>query len=306
MTEVSVQKSTNVRFYSGAALKLLRALFHTLEQFAPGPGARLAVRLWCTPPRGRPGGAGRAAPGGSEPFTVRVEGRAVAAQTWGSGPIVYLVHGWGGRRGQLDGFVAPLVAAGHRVVSFDALSHGESAAGSYGRRSTLPEFAGTIAAVVRATGPAHGIVAHSLGGTAAAIAVLDGLEAQRLVLVAALADAPSYTREFGHALGFGERIRTGLLRDLERLVGQPLSAFDVPSRVARTPGSQLPPLLVVHDRDDKEARYADATAIAAAWSGAELATTVGLGHRRILADTGVIDRAVAYVSASSTEKVVTP
>jgi hypothetical protein len=38
--------------------------------------------------------------------------------------------------------------------------------------------------VTGAFGPAHGIVAHSLGAGATAVAVLDGLPAGRLVLIA--------------------------------------------------------------------------------------------------------------------------
>src|SRR5688572_3816746 len=103
-------------FEKSTIVRSINPLFWVLEKAAPRPGAVLAERLWCTIPRGVKLTA--ADPG--ERFTVRVNGVNgvnVVAESWGDGPVVYLMHGWGGSRRQLDPFVAPLVAAGHRVVS---------------------------------------------------------------------------------------------------------------------------------------------------------------------------------------------
>jgi pimeloyl-ACP methyl ester carboxylesterase len=56
------------------------------------------------------------------------------------------------------------------------------------------------------------------------------------------------------------------------------------------------PLLVFHDRDDRDVAWTDGEAIAAAWPGAELVSTAGLGHRRIVHDPGVVARAVAFLA----------
>ena len=57
------------------------------------------------------------------------------------------------------------------------------------------------------------------------------------------------------------------------------------------------PLLVIHDRDDKEVPFRIGREIAATWPGAELILTEGLGHQRILRDAGVTDAAVRFVDA---------
>jgi pimeloyl-ACP methyl ester carboxylesterase len=300
MTDVSTEKSTTVRFDAIPGVRLARPVFRTLDRVAPRAAAGLATRLWCTPPRPRAPRVTPRAPGGRRAI-VLLGDRAVAVETWSPATtgaadrIVYLVHGWGGWRGQLDAFVPPLVGAGFRVVSFDALAHGESSRGAFGRLSTLPEMADTLAGVVRTVGPAYGVVAHSLGGSATALAVLDGLRVDRLVLIAPLADPPSYTREFAGALGIGETVRTGIIDRIERMVGRPAADFDVPSRLPAA--HRLPPMLLVHDRDDKEVRDGDGPGIAAHWPDGELLTTGGLGHRRILRDPYVIDQAVQYLSA---------
>lgn len=292
MTITSPQKRTIVR--AGAKLRTLRVAFGALERIAPGIGARWAARLWCTlPSTGGRRRDERPRPGERSTLTLP-DGRALAVESWGFGPPVYLMHGWGGWRGQLGAFVQPLVDAGRRVVAVDAPSHGDSAPGQLGRgRSTGVEFTEALAAAVGKHGKPTAIVAHSLGGAATAVAVLDGLPAARLVLI-----APSTTLSDGLAalqrtVGFGERIRTRMLALLERKAGRPLADFDVTGLARR---AELPPTLVVHDRKDKEVPYDDGAALAAAWPEAELVTTDGLGHQRILRDPGVIGIVVDYIT----------
>jgi pimeloyl-ACP methyl ester carboxylesterase len=267
--------------------------FDLLERFAPTAGARWAEALWFRVPDAGGRRQPPATPG--RPFRLQVDGRTVAGETFGEGPAVYLVHGWGGWRGQLDALVDPLVEAGHRVVTFDAPSHGDSDPGPAGPgRSTILEFTGALAAVVAANGPAHAVVAHSLGTTAVAYAVAQGLPVGRLAFISAMADPLAYTRVLAARLGFGERVRTRLVRRVERRVAMPMSAFDVPTMARRV---ATPPLLLVHDRQDAETSWSDSAAIAQAWPGARLISTAGLGHRRILRAPAVVAEVVGFVAA---------
>nr|WP_157756781.1 alpha/beta fold hydrolase [Plantactinospora sp. KBS50] len=179
------------------------------------------------------------APAG-RPFAVAVDGHRVVGESWGSGPVVYLLHGWAGRSRQLASLVTPLVERGHRVVAFDAPSHGRSAPGRYGpRSSSIPEFAASLAAVAQMHGRPHAVVAHSLGATAAAVALCDGLPADRVVLLAPMASPASYAEQLRGALGFGRRILCRLTVRVERRVGAPMRHFDVPEigRAVAVPGA---------------------------------------------------------------------
>ncbi|MGB3441577.1 MAG: alpha/beta fold hydrolase [Actinophytocola sp.] len=271
----------------------IRTAFWTMERVAPDLGARFAERLWLgVPPyrgRTRPG----VLPRGDE-FTVRVKDRTVAGTAWGTGPVVYLVHGRGGVASQLHPFVAPLLAAGHRVVTFDALSHGASDPGFAGPRLfTIPEMASALAAVVAVHGQPHAVIAHSLGCASTFFALRGGVRPSRLVFLAPLTQPTPYTMVFAATLGFGDRIRTRMMARVAARVATPWDDFDMPTQVTRiTP----PPLLTVHDPADRETRYADSVAITRAWPDSELVTVDNLGHWRLLRDQDTIARAVDFVT----------
>lgn len=275
----------------------VRQAFALLERLAPGLGARLAIELWCTPPaiemslRMPPG-----VPAG-EPIEAWWQGHRVAGQSWGAGPSVYLVHGWGGCQAHLGVFVKPLVDAGHRVVAVDLPSHNGSAAGVLAPgRTTIVECAEAVRAVVAAHGPAKAIVAHSLGAKAAALAVARGAAAERLVFLAPMGDFALYLDLFAVRYGFGPRIRQRLHRRLDRRLGTPLYDTDISAIAA---SATNPPLLLVHDPDDLDSPYAASTQIADTWPGASLVTTKGLGrlaHYRILRHRPAINAAIDFIT----------
>lgn len=290
---MSSKKSTIGRLIKSAQLTAIRTAFGTLERLAPELGIRWATNLWLTLPRYN----GRTRPDipPGERFTVTLKNRTIRGTAWGAGPVVYLVHGWGGASSQLLPFVTPLVQAGHRVVTFDALSHGASDPGELGpRRATIPEMARSLTAVVKEHGQPHAVIAHSAGASSTFYALRGGLRPARLVFLAPMTQPTELTKVFAATLGFGERIRTGMTRRVGEKAGAPWDDFDMPTMVTRI---APPPLLTVHDPADRETRYADSVAIAKVWPDAEMITAKGLGHWRVLRDENTIIRAVDFVTS---------
>lgn len=274
----------------------VRRLFWALERFAPWVGSRWAVELWCTPPvlesslRMPPG----VSPG--TPTEAYWDGHRVAGEQWGEGPPVYLVHGWGGQRPHLAVFVKPLVEAGYRVVAFDLPSHNESDPGALAPgRTTATECADAIVAMIDAHGPAHAVVAHSLGANATALAAAQGAPVGRLVFIAPMGDFPLYLDLFAARHGFGRRIRAGLHRRLEKRIAMALEETNM-TRIGERAGH--PPLLLIHDPDDPDSPYAASERLARSWRGARLLTTRGLGrlaHYRILRHRPAIRAGVDFI-----------
>jgi pimeloyl-ACP methyl ester carboxylesterase len=271
------------------ALQATRVAMRALERTAPTLGAALAERLFFTPPRTALSPSVREVLATGRAFRVCVESGRVAAWAWGRGPVVALVHGWGGRGGRLAApFVAPLVAAGFSVVTFDAPGHGESD----GRLSSMPELARALAAVADAAGSLFGIVAHSMGGSASALAMAQGLHVERAVFIAPAADPARYAQDFAKLLAIGPVALAEMRRRSEARLQFRWADLDV-TRLASGLSTDL---LVVHDQQDSTVPYEEGAAIAAAWPGAELVTTSGLGHREIVRDRDVVARSVAFLS----------
>ncbi|WP_454742629.1 alpha/beta fold hydrolase [Cupriavidus necator] len=265
---------------------------------SPAATARALERLWFCPPRAAANSAARRLLDSARTDWALVTGhgpsRRVRVYRWGdAGPVVLLAHGWGGHAGQWHAVVDGLVAAGMRVVAFDALSHGASDAGARGAAQTsVLEMSRSLLAAAWHAGPVHALVAHSLGGAATALALREGLPASAAVLVGSPADMHAACASLAWQMGFTPAVLARMQRQSERWLGVPWSAFNVPD-VGRT--RPVPPTLVIHDRDDKEVRWEDGAAIAGAWPGAQLVTTSGLGHRRILQDPGVIRRIADFI-----------
>jgi pimeloyl-ACP methyl ester carboxylesterase len=224
-------------------------------------------------------------------------GSPLVAETWGEGDrLVYLVHGWGGWRGQVSAFVQPLVEAGFKVIAADCLSHGDSPPGRYGPGHTSGnEMIDCFAGLVARLGQPYGAIAHSLGCGCVCRALADGsVTAERLVMVAPNPDMAANTEQFGRSLGFRASTRRLLFKEVEQYAGRPMSDFDLTLLAA---SGCLPKGLIIHDQSDREAPYEGALAMKTAWPDAELITTEGYGHHRILITPSVVRAAVEFMAS---------
>lgn len=274
---------------------VMRAGFGALSALSPSLAARAAGRLWFRIPRARVSEPAQAFLATGERFTVDVNGHAVAAWRWGTGPTAILMHGWGGHAGQFMSIVPALTAAGVATVAFDAPSHGASGPGALGARySTLFEFADALRAIASRTRELAGVVAHS-GGCAAVGWTLvrePRLALPRAVFVAPFAHPLRYMELFRETIGISPAALERFQRITERQFDFRWTDLEVPDMARRvTP----PPTLVVHDRGDRETMWQDGSDIAAAWPKAKLISTEGLGHNRILRDPAVIASIVEFL-----------
>ncbi len=271
-------------------LRSLRRGMKMLGVVSPAVAARAAEAIFRTPPRHVAWEGERAILERGRRICLDVRGTAATGWRWGEGDPVLLVHGWGSTAGRLGSFVAPLEAAGFSVLAFDAPGHGATG----GRRSSLPEFLFTIEAAGAAHGPLAGIIGHSLGGAATVLAMGRGLTARRAVLIAPAADPAGYTKLFAELLGIRTSVRERMEGRLVRRFGLPWADFDI-----RAAARQIAaPALVFHDVDDAEIPWKEGGSVSEAWPGASLVTSRGLGHTRIVHDTDVVARAVAFLAGA--------
>src|SRR5262249_36258585 len=153
-------------------------------------------------------------------------------------------------------------AAGMSVVAFDAPGHGDSPE----HRLYLTDLADTIADVVAAVGPLHGMIAHSFGAAAALLAFTrSGTRAPRNVMVAPNVLIDDAFRSFARVVGLDESDRIALEQRVATQTGVPIEALRLPRVVAQRDDA----LLVLHDRDDREVDVRQGAELAATWPGAQ-------------------------------------
>jgi hypothetical protein len=221
---------------------------------------------------------------------ARGGGDEIAVYVWGDGPSVLLVHGWGGRATNFAAFVSPMVAAGFRVVAFDAPAHGQSA----GTLSSAPAIAEGIRAVEARQGPFHAIVAHSLGALASTCAQGRGVEVRKVVFLGACCWVEPLLVNFVEHLGLPDETRNELFQISAAEFGlEEISAEAVAARLGGTAA------LLMHDPDDSEMPYDHSVAIAGAWPKALLLPAPGVGHKRILRSREIIARTIEHLEGEN-------
>jgi pimeloyl-ACP methyl ester carboxylesterase len=87
---------------------------------------------------------------------------------------------------------------------------------------------------------------------------------------------------------------------VERVTGRRLEEFVASPEFGRT----QPPTLVIHSPDDREVSAEHARMYAASGDHVRLHWAEGLGHRRILADAGVIRLAVGFLNEPPAQALV--
>jgi pimeloyl-ACP methyl ester carboxylesterase len=294
MTRTALQATS--AFYSASpGVRVFRWALTASQRLWPSLAVRAASRLFGTPlppkwmSRGAPWDASwRVEHWPFEDANITVYSQAAAPH----GPIVLLIHGWGGHARQMLPLAEALAQRGLRPVLVEMPAHGRSA----GSVSNLPQFARAIDyAAARLLQEGHrlrAVVAHSLAANAAAYAASRGLGVERLVLLAPPASPRDYTRYFAHVFGLSETTRAAMQKRIEAREGILMPQFE-PDAV----GSRIRvPTLVVHDRDDSINRFADGQAYTHAIRGAQLVATQGLGHRRILKDAEVLGKVAIFAA----------
>jgi pimeloyl-ACP methyl ester carboxylesterase len=191
-------------------------------------------------------------------------------------------------------FVFPLLQAGYRVIAYDQPAHGVSE----GRLTGLPDFADVLADVVAYHGNIGAVIAHSLGGAAAAVALSSGkISLKKVVLVSPPSDLVGYSRRFARWYWMPEPVRKAMQTAIEERYGVLWEDLEVP-RVAPRLSAEA---LVIHDREDRMMPWTHGATVARHWPGARLFSTDGLGHRRILADEKVTRIAAEFIAGRATE-----
>lgn len=224
-------------------------------------------------------------------YRIPFEGGELAVTTWGnSGPAVLLMHGWGGSRAQMTGFVDPLLFAGYRVIAYDQPAHGESD----GKMTNLLEIAPTMDLIAKHEGPFYAILAHSFGTLITSYALVERnfTPPTKLVYFGAFNQLLESLPRFQIQAGLSDDLMDGFRAMLYENFSREL--LESITNELLTPRIHIPALMF-HDETDNVTPVEDSRAIARVWKHVHYVETQGLGHRGALQSKSIHEQVVKFL-----------
>ncbi len=227
-------------------------------------------------------------------YRVPFGGGEIAVTTWGETdhPSVMLMHGWGGARAQMTGFVNPLLSAGYRVVAYDQPAHGESD----GKMTNILEISPSMDLINEKEGPFDAIIAHSFGALITSYALVNRNfpAPSRLVYFGAFNRLLDALPRFQALANLPDEIIDGLREMLYENFGR--GVLDAIVNEEMTQRIHVPALMF-HDVTDNVTPVDDSRAIARTWNSVHFIETNGLGHRGALQSKEIHEQVIKFLKA---------
>ncbi len=210
-----------------------------------------------------------------------------------SGLKVLLMHGWQSHAGHWTDMADALVAEGFSVYALDGPAHGDAP----GTTSNPIEFAKTLVQAQASLGELLAVIGHSMGAGALLMAASDGLKTKCIVSVSGPSQYSHVVGRFVALVKLPVRAAAALQEMIDSGTERARAEISGEAMISRI---KLP-TLIVHDEDDREVPFLEALEINNYINGAELITTSGFGHRRIIRDPHVAKQVAEWVKARSLE-----
>lgn len=249
-----------------------------------------AERAWFTPPTlsSRLESRWEETITGVEKMVIGVDGAELAGFTVGDGPLVFLVHGWGGRASQMGLLATAIAENGFQVVAIDAPGHGD------GRTtSDIFQISKAVEALVEHFGAPEAVVAHSLGSMAVVRAFRDHMPLS-IVLLSPLLDVEVALERFIERAQLAPWTARSLVRRIRKFVGVEWDSF-VEGHETDFGNSRL---LIVHDPKDTDAPFETSAVISATRANTDLWVSDSAGHTGVLQDPDVLKRIAGFLVAA--------
>lgn len=201
-----------------------------------------------------------------------------------------LVHGWSGRGTQFFKIADELLKNDFSVVSFDAPAHGKSP----GSKTIMVEFIESILEIDRKFGPFEFAIGHSLGGMALMNAVNNNFKINKLITIGSGNVVLDIFIDFINKIKMKPN-QVDLLRVyFEKKYNKSMNELSSYINVAKI----KIPLLIIHDENDNEIPIECAYQIQKHFVKGNLFVTKGLGHRKILGDSEVINKIISFLKTN--------
>lgn len=206
--------------------------------------------------------------------------------------VIIVSHGWGDNSKSFQEIICSLVTQGYMVAAIDHIGHGKSS----GNKSHLLSFIESLELLVEHFYEEKinvcGIIGHSMGAVATLNLPSYLLEDKKIILISSPVNFFDLMFEKVEQVGISRKLLTAVLNNISHKYGttwQQLTTQSNSNKLALN-------FTFIHDRHDKYAPFRDVE-LYLKKQKTGLIETQGLGHRRILSDTSVINNITQVLSS---------
>ncbi len=265
---------------------------------SPRKAAEMAYEIFCTPRGGRFNGPMPAAFQQAEQLSLVTDGLTVRGFRFlpgnPNGRKILIAHGFSSYSYKFERYINLFTQAGFEVLSFDAPAHGTSE----GRLINAAIYKELLVKVESLHGPLYGLMGHSLGGLAAALAfeTLADVENRKLVLIAPATETETTFADFFKMVPVSDKVKDAFIQLIIEIAGQPVSYFSV-SRVVKNTGGSV---LWVHDKQDPICPFKDVKPLLSLHlPHVRFLVTEQLGHSKIYKDKAVSTEILQFFNGTN-------
>ena len=270
--------------------KLLLFSIHLMEFISPYWGMRLAAFFFSKPFRYKRPEREVSIYKEAKKFSYKINksSKRVACYRWeGSGPKILFVHGWSSRATNFYKIIARFRELNYDVYAYDALAHGASE----GLTTNIPEMIDTLEEMMTHWGPVEILVGYSGGAFSSAYVAAHKHSIKKLVLISPFDKVITVFEKYFNMISLGAKASQLMLDYFTKKTGHQVEELSV-SQFSKAIKAKT---LVIHDKNDREVDVGEGININNSISNSNLLLTEGLGHRRILRDSSVIQSLEFFV-----------
>jgi len=217
----------------------------------------------------------------------------VHVNLFGSGDRVIIVsHGWGDTSNSFQRMIKNLTQQGYFVAAIDHIGHGKSS----GKKSHLLSFIETLELLIEQFHEeriyVEAIIGHSMGAIATLNLPKHLLDNKKIIMISSPIKFFELMFEKVEQAGISRKLLTLVLETISNRQGKTWSQLTTESNRHKL----APNVTFIHDRLDRYAPFSDVKDFLQQGKNT-LIETEGLGHRKILSDTNVINNITKVLSS---------
>ncbi len=220
--------------------------------------------------------------------TYKIANATFISYSYGEGPAILLLHGWGSNAARWKEYVHKLVRSGYKVVIVDAPGHG-SASGYF---LTLSLYIKGIKQILRSQTTWHAVITHSIAGLVSVVGMSE-LKPQyhpnKFVMMNTFATSEVLINKFAKCMGFTAEIIDSLKNNFSNYGGYSVHDISIIKHFKKLNMKSL----LIYDIADVVVPRSEPRRLITAVPSLEYIQTKGLGHN--LRSKKILERVVEFI-----------